>query len=981
MRLLRLDIHGFGRLRGRIDLDPGPGHVGLVLENNESGKSTLSAALLAALYGLDGDRRRFRGTISDADRYRPWQGGPYGLTLTLLYNDEELVVERDFERDTVRVLLGGRDVSDQFQRDGQVQVGRGLTGLRKEQFTASCFVGQGDILWTDPSHLTDALQRVADSRSGKSTAANAIAALDRALAQYDGITLGQPGRVDTEIKRCEDRLTELRTALETLEVRRTEIDARFGQHGAMLEEQLWPSVQRRALRVRRLRRELSATEELLAADDQVGRRVREVEAFLGENRHLDAIDDRVRASIETARRERERILPQLVKVESDLERWREQADRNATEMSTLGVRRVPTREEVATLGAAWRALDDLRIARKKHLDELEREKRVLEDLGISLTEALALAHDFDALDDEQRVDLVSHTPRLVELDGRRQELETEISSFRRELEEIARAQDGRRRLGLVVLGAGIVTAAVVFALGVRIPVPALAGYGVSGAIALAGIVRTASASRHRRREEEIVLTRLRSTDDELRGVEAERADLERTWDELAASIGVAPTSLEQNYRNWRRVESRVSAVVVLRARLDELTEEEQRILTRLAQVATIFQRPPALDQLGAALQRASEAVDLDRSRQAAEHELARQRTAHEEVEATLEQADVTLLLALDEVGVPCEGREGLLDALAEYDRRNHAARERAQRRDHELPALRARRLDPARRAEATERAVALREELPVLEAQVRERAAVEGERGATLVASLESTLGQSEFEREMAALDADFAQQREQLERARAEIATFLARYGDEAGTLRAEIERHSTALRRAEQFRDAVTLARETLHRLGQQTHRIWAGQLNRHANELLRSMGSEVEDLRFDDTLAVQLRQRGHVIANSELGRVLSTGAAEAVFLAARLAVARALGHERIPLPLVLDDPFANADDERLLASLRLLVDAIAPRQQVLLMACQHSRYEWSRGALDRSDLLVPLRLGPVPDAVGEGDTVPNHETEGNG
>lgn len=964
MRLLRLDIHGFGRLRGRIDLEPGEGKVGLVLENNESGKSTLSAALLAALYGLEGDRRRFRGTITDRDRFRPWQGGAYGVTLTLRYGDEELVIERDFEQDSVRVLAGARDVTDQFQRDGQVQVGRGLTGLRKEQFTASCFVGQGDILWTDPEHLTEALQRVADSRSGKATAAHAIAALDRAVSQYNGTTLTQPGRVETEIKRCEEKIAAAGAALAKLEQQKDQIDARFGADGAVDEDHLWPNVQRKALRARRLRRELDAIEELLASDAQVGQRVAAAQAELAEHLHLDVIDDTARATIERARRDRERLRPELSRAEADTARWQKECDTLEVSYLALGLRRVPTTEEIATLGAAWQGLQDLRAARAHYLAELEGEKRRLDELGVDMMTALALARDFEELDDDQRVRLVSRTPKLMESQERRQELETELSTTRRELVAVASEQELRRRVGFILLGSGVLLAALVFALGTQIPYPFAvpAGYAVAGLLAVLGIARTVAAPRHRNREAGLLQERVHDVGEELRALEADQAEQDRIWEALSTEIGIAPALLEARYRDWRRIESRVSSVVVLRQRLDELSEEEQRILSRLAIVATIFERPPALDQIEPALQRAAEAIDLDRSRRVAEHEIERLRSTWHDAESRVERAELALILALEDVGVGCEEPAQLEQALAEFDRRSAAARERAHRRQTELPALEERMLDPERRREAQERAAVLREELPRLEQQVRERAASEGARGVALVASLEFTLGQSEFERATTALDAQLAREREQVERARAEIGTFLARYGDEAAQLRADLEHHTTALRRAVQFRDAIALARETLQKLGQQTHRIWAAQLNRHSNELLKSMGSEVEDLRFDDTLAVQVRQRGHVIANADLGRVLSTGAAEGVFLAARLAVARALGRDRVPLPLVLDDPFANADDERLLASLRLLVDAIAPQQQVLLMACQHSRYEWSRNALASPELLVPLRLRPV-------------------
>jgi uncharacterized protein YhaN len=75
------------------------------------------------------------------------------------------------------------------------------------------------------------------------------------------------------------------------------------------------------------------------------------------------------------------------------------------------------------------------------------------------------------------------------------------------------------------------------------------------------------------------------------------------------------------------------------------------------------------------------------------------------------------------------------------------------------------------------------------------------------------------------------------------------------------------------------------------------------------------------------------------------LSTGARDLLHLACRLALARFLGAGGMRLPLILDDPFAHCDDARTVAGIRLLLDSIAPEHQVILLACQESRFEWLR------------------------------------
>ncbi len=69
-----------------------------------------------------------------------------------------------------------------------------------------------------------------------------------------------------------------------------------------------------------------------------------------------------------------------------------------------------------------------------------------------------------------------------------------------------------------------------------------------------------------------------------------------------------------------------------------------------------------------------------------------------------------------------------------------------------------------------------------------------------------------------------------------------------------------------------------------------------------------------------------------------VLSRGARDQLYLCLRLALADEITADGEPLPLILDDPLVNFDDQRLAATLRMLC-AVADRRQVLLLTC-HQR-----------------------------------------
>ena len=58
--------------------------INLFCGENERGKTTLAAAITAALFGLEADRRSYRdGRATPHDHYKPWSGRPYALELEL----------------------------------------------------------------------------------------------------------------------------------------------------------------------------------------------------------------------------------------------------------------------------------------------------------------------------------------------------------------------------------------------------------------------------------------------------------------------------------------------------------------------------------------------------------------------------------------------------------------------------------------------------------------------------------------------------------------------------------------------------------------------------------------------------------------------------------------------------------------------------------------------------------------------------------
>ena len=62
MILPELRIDGFGKLKGEVRF--AADRINVLVGPNEAGKTTLATAIAAALYGLDEDRRSYRGRLT-----------------------------------------------------------------------------------------------------------------------------------------------------------------------------------------------------------------------------------------------------------------------------------------------------------------------------------------------------------------------------------------------------------------------------------------------------------------------------------------------------------------------------------------------------------------------------------------------------------------------------------------------------------------------------------------------------------------------------------------------------------------------------------------------------------------------------------------------------------------------------------------------------------------------------------------------------
>jgi len=260
MRLRSLRIDGFGRLADRT-FAFGSG-LNVVIGPNEAGKSTLAAALVASLYGLQ------RG---EKDRWRPWTGTAFATALTYETSDgAQWEVHRALERDTkgVRVFdTAGADAAARLGLGKNLSPGDVHLGISLDVFVQTACVRQRAMAFDSGTagQVSTALAHALDGGPKEDAALGALKRLEDAQREHVGTKLAHK---NAPLKRLRDleadqvrAAADARAALERQSSLRERIVAermkrdRAAAGATQLERRI------RTLRASRLRARLDALKE------------------------------------------------------------------------------------------------------------------------------------------------------------------------------------------------------------------------------------------------------------------------------------------------------------------------------------------------------------------------------------------------------------------------------------------------------------------------------------------------------------------------------------------------------------------------------------------------------------------------------------------------------------------------------------------------------------------------------------------------
>jgi len=935
VKLKRLKTEGFGPLRGEWTFDPAK--MTILVDENERGKSSLLAAISAALYGLDDDRRTYR-VVTPLERWRPWEGSAFRVELECESGGVTYVIKRDFTRGSIEVWNDrGQEVTAEFRAGKDLYpVGQKLLGLDASEFEKCALVRQNDLEGVVPaeekarrvSTLHARLENAADTRVGDTNATEALQVLTGATANYTSKELESTLTADNAIKRLEVMAGLLET-----EVKQLEHD--YGQIAAPLEELSKLSEAEKDARsalgmLEAERRETLAAEIRRQLDVNASHQV-ELNRLKAEAEGLAtaaAIPANAEADLRETVAKYEEAMRSLEALE--VRRREEQAREKgslAAEAESLGAYVLCSSEDADRAVALAAEIRRIAGEDQRLRSEVFGLRDQLAEKGHEPERLKKLSSRFDVLPEDSQKLLRGQAELALAFQTEVADLESLRTESTEMLREIDAVRNSRRVPGWVLLALGLGAASSGIVIMVLKLEPVLwNSLALGGVVLLAvGGVLLGSASTARKNDRELALRQLSDAQRRLNQLRSQRAESEVGLGELSRTMGYRdPVEMIRDWGEYTRIQEDSGPIARAQQQLAALdsqrkqaVDDARRLLERAGGGTP---EPERLEAAAAGIRKLvsvrQKIADTDKSWSWIDDE----KRVAEAAATGLQERAVKILQAAGLTHDPTKPWGPQVQALADRAR----GRERHATLVGELIPQAERRVLPEK--SRTE----LENQLQLLETQAAKGAAAPGR-------------GQAELEVESRKRREALEQVQQRRNELRFEVEETWRRYHSEHPDKVERLERAQQALRRARRFKRAVDLARETIQGVAEETHRRWADHLNARVGELLAGVGAGIEQVRFGEDLDFSITvPGGHQLARGRAVQQISAGARDQLYLAVRLAVSEYLSRGKVSLPLLIDDAFANSDDQRTRLAVKLLVEHFSREHQVILATCHRRRFE---------------------------------------
>jgi uncharacterized protein YhaN len=167
--------------------------------------------------------------------------------------------------------------------------------------------------------------------------------------------------------------------------------------------------------------------------------------------------------------------------------------------------------------------------------------------------------------------------------------------------------------------------------------------------------------------------------------------------------------------------------------------------------------------------------------------------------------------------------------------------------------------------------------------------------------------------------------------RAESGVEEKLAEVGGALERAQARWDRYQVDARALKELKEALEAARS-------QARDIYFEPVRQEIAPLIRALHGNASFEMDDATMLLSRLERGGEVDDID---VLSSGAAEQIAILTRLAFARLYAKSGQHLPVILDDPLSNTDDQRIETMFSLLTQ-VSREQQIIVFSCHDRAFE---------------------------------------
>lgn len=932
MRFQSIHVLGFGKLANNFRFSDQK--LTLVMERNEAGKSTLANALLFGIYGLP-DGRSNREILSRVQLAKPWFNTNFEVVLQVVSGKKSLQIKRNFATRELKVtnLENGFDVTAEYSPGRKEDVGNLLFRMSLMDAFKTLFIQQTQIVLESGglNSLEQLIHKIVDSNAGDSNVTQALNALQKSLSSYPFPIISKSASLSYELQKLDEEIQRCKNEIQRLESLQAAYRGHIQRSEEVVKELDALQIAEKTIQLRSLFREkteltsrIENYEKNASIVSQLDSRIRELEYYSKTDLSLEEPARRTHTLLLNQRREFERseiqvdlYREQLVAKERQIEQHpfgtstQHHRDRLNSMKYTGESAFINAKQAETSFRDAHTALQQKGVNEPVRFIEEEEKWANLspeDELIIAQLEKGQIGTAYAIRKRDAQEELKSLEDQLIDLDVLYRKKTNDMKTL--------------RWISLLVLALGIggLLSGVPILLGVGI------GVGVLGillfVVSWIRLSRLPTEVSHQKLPLEGMIPKAKhefdQAEEEYLAVHQKLQDLLNTlqksgYRELHSEWRLR-RELRREIEDWKRWYEDYHRNAKI---LNDIQSESSQIISDAGiptspENITLVLITDSIEKITQALQLQRESEEYKRRIEEITHN-------RESIQRELQRLEAELWKLLEQASVP--------NGLPEVDAVNWFFNTIQKRRDYD---------------QCDQEKKIIVERLPSIEQYQTWKQRYDQVMNAVRdVVELEVPVPYN------AMSDGDalvaLSNQRKQLLEENKDLEIRLDEFQREwqqHSTIVNRLEDVETAKREATRFRYAVEHAMEEIDVISKDLHKNWSIGLNNGTSIRLEKFG-EPRQVTFSEQLemTVTLPER-KVLRDHELVS-FSAGARDQLYLAVRLALVEFLSANDDPLPVILDEPFAQCDDERFNKGMHLLLEESKSRQ-VLLFTCHEQRHQ---------------------------------------